>query len=81
MVDWTHIPGLAPYPETLAAMEAHVAAMHEGRAGDDVVFNAHETQERLNVADTIKVQWNGEEVTSITLDGMVEIVAEGTVNL
>jgi urea carboxylase-associated protein 2 len=22
-------------------------------------FNAHETQERLNVADTIKVQWNG----------------------
>jgi diaminopimelate epimerase len=29
----------------------------------------------------IKVEWNGEEVTSITLDGMVEIVAEGTVNL
>ncbi|MDX2274513.1 MAG: urea carboxylase-associated family protein [Hyphomonadaceae bacterium] len=24
-----------------------------------LVFNPHETQERLNVADTIKVQWNG----------------------
>jgi hypothetical protein len=31
MVEWTHIPGLAPYPETLAAMEARAEAMHAAR--------------------------------------------------
>ena len=41
MVDWTHIPGLAPYPETLAAMEAHVAAMAEGRAGEAIWLLEH----------------------------------------
>jgi len=41
MVDWTHIPGLAPYPETLAAMEAHVAAMNEGRAGEAIWLLEH----------------------------------------
>lgn len=41
MVDWTHIPGLAPYPETLAAMEAHVAAMNEGRADEAIWLLEH----------------------------------------
>ena len=41
MVEWTHIPGLAPYPETLAAMEAHVAAMTEGRAGEAIWLLEH----------------------------------------
>ena len=41
MVDWTHIPGLAPYPETLAAMEAHVAAMNDGRAGEAIWLLEH----------------------------------------
>ncbi|MFM2355589.1 MAG: lipoyl(octanoyl) transferase LipB [Pseudomonadota bacterium] len=41
MVDWTHIPGLAPYPETVAAMEAHVAAMNEGRAGEAIWLLEH----------------------------------------
>jgi lipoyl(octanoyl) transferase len=41
MVDWTHIPGLAPYPETLAAMVAHVAAMNEGRAGEAIWLLEH----------------------------------------
>lgn len=41
MVDWTHIPGLAPYPETLAAMEAHVGAMNEGSAAEAVWLLEH----------------------------------------
>lgn len=41
MVDWTQIPGLAPYPETLAAMEAHVGAMNEGRAGEAIWLLEH----------------------------------------
>jgi lipoyl(octanoyl) transferase len=41
MVDWTHIPGLAPYPETLAAMEAHVAAMNAGTAGEAIWLLEH----------------------------------------
>jgi lipoyl(octanoyl) transferase len=41
MVDWTHLPGLAPYAETLAAMERHVAAMHEGRAGEAIWLLEH----------------------------------------
>jgi lipoyl(octanoyl) transferase len=41
MVQWTHIPGPAPYPETLAAMEAHVAAMNEGRATEAIWLLEH----------------------------------------
>jgi lipoyl(octanoyl) transferase len=41
MVDWTHIPGLAPYPETLAAMEAHVGAMNAGTAGEAIWLLEH----------------------------------------
>ncbi len=32
MVEWTHIPGLAPYAETLAAMEARAEAIARGEA-------------------------------------------------
>ena len=41
MVEWRHLPGLSPYPETLAAMEAHVAAMTEGRAGEEIWLLEH----------------------------------------
>ena len=41
MVAWRHLPGLSPYAETLAEMEAHVAAMHEGRAGEEVWLLEH----------------------------------------
>ncbi len=41
LVDWTHIPGLAPYPETLAAMEAHVAAMNAGTADEAIWLLEH----------------------------------------
>ena len=41
MVEWRHLPGLQPYTETLAAMEAHVAAMHEGRAGEAIWLLEH----------------------------------------
>ena len=41
MVDWTHIPGLAPYPETLAAMERHVAAMNAGTADEAIWLLEH----------------------------------------
>jgi lipoyl(octanoyl) transferase len=41
MVEWRHLPGLSPYPETLAAMEAHVAAMNEGRAGEAIWLLEH----------------------------------------
>ncbi|MFN5999265.1 MAG: lipoyl(octanoyl) transferase LipB [Paracoccaceae bacterium] len=41
MVDWTHLPELAPYPETLAAMEAHVAAMNAGQAGEAIWLLEH----------------------------------------
>ncbi|MGQ0611210.1 MAG: lipoyl(octanoyl) transferase LipB [Paracoccaceae bacterium] len=41
MVDWTHLSGLAPYPETLAAMEAHVGAMNEGRADEAIWLLEH----------------------------------------
>jgi len=41
MVEWRHLPGLAPYTETLAAMEAHVAAMHDGRAGEAIWLLEH----------------------------------------
>jgi lipoyl(octanoyl) transferase len=41
MVEWRHLPGLAPYVETVAAMEAHVAAMQEGRAGEAIWLLEH----------------------------------------
>jgi lipoyl(octanoyl) transferase len=41
VVEWRHLPGLSPYPETLAAMEAHVAAMNEGRAGEAIWLLEH----------------------------------------
>lgn len=41
MVEWTHIPGLAPYAETLAAMEARVAAIREGVASEAVWLLEH----------------------------------------
>jgi lipoyl(octanoyl) transferase len=39
--EWRLIPGLAPYPETLAAMKAPVAAMNEGRAGNAIQLLQH----------------------------------------
>ncbi len=41
MVEWRHMPGLSPYEETVAAMEAHVAAMHEGRAAESIWLLEH----------------------------------------
>lgn len=41
MVEWTHLPGLAPYAETLAAMEARVAAIAEGTAPETVWLLEH----------------------------------------
>lgn len=41
MEEWRHFPGLSPYPETLLAMEAHVSAMHEGRAGEALWLLEH----------------------------------------
>ena len=40
-MDWTILPGLAPYPETLAAMEAHVARMAAGTADEAVWLLEH----------------------------------------
>lgn len=40
-VEWTTLPGLAPYTETLAAMEARVAAIHEGRAPEAIWLLEH----------------------------------------
>ncbi len=41
MVEWTHLPGLAPYVETLAAMEARVAAIAAGDAPEAVWLLEH----------------------------------------
>ena len=41
MVEWRHIPGISPYLETIEAMEAHVAAMNEGRAGEAIWLLEH----------------------------------------
>ncbi|MCA0272814.1 MAG: lipoyl(octanoyl) transferase LipB [Proteobacteria bacterium] len=41
MVEFTHLPGLAGYAETLAAMEARVAAIHDGTADEAVWFLEH----------------------------------------
>jgi lipoyl(octanoyl) transferase len=39
--EWTTLPGLAPYGETVAAMEARVAAIHEGRAPEAIWLLEH----------------------------------------
>ena len=41
MPEWTILPGLSPYAETLAAMEARAAAIAEGRAGEAVWLVEH----------------------------------------
>lgn len=41
MVEWTHLPGLAPYAETLAAMEARAAAIVEGTAPEAIWLLEH----------------------------------------
>ena len=41
MPEWTTLPGLSPYAETLAAMEARVAAIAEGRADEAVWLVEH----------------------------------------
>jgi lipoyl(octanoyl) transferase len=40
-VEWTTLPGLAPYAETLAAMEARVAAIAEGTAPEAIWLLEH----------------------------------------
>ncbi len=40
-LDWQHLPGLAPYAETLAAMEARAAAIAEGTAPEAVWLLEH----------------------------------------
>lgn len=40
-VDWQHLPGLAPYAETLAAMEARAAAIAAGDAPEAVWLLEH----------------------------------------
>ena len=41
MVEWTHLPGLAPYVDTLAAMEARVAAIAAGDAPEAIWLLEH----------------------------------------
>ena len=40
-VQWQHLPGLAPYLETLAAMEARAAAIAAGEAPEAVWLLEH----------------------------------------
>ena len=40
-MDWSSLPGLQPYPETLAAMEARVAAIAAGEAPEAVWLLEH----------------------------------------
>jgi lipoyl(octanoyl) transferase len=40
-IEWRIIEGLSPYAETVAAMEARVEAIHEGRAGECVWLVEH----------------------------------------
>jgi len=39
--DWTTLPGLAPYPETLAAMETRAAAIADGTAPEAIWLLEH----------------------------------------
>ncbi|MFN5826283.1 MAG: lipoate-protein ligase B, partial [Rhodobacterales bacterium] len=41
MPEWTHLPGLAPYDATLAAMEARVAAIAAGTKPEAVWLLEH----------------------------------------
>jgi lipoyl(octanoyl) transferase len=41
MIEWSHLPGLAPYDETLAAMEARAAAIAEGTATEAIWLLEH----------------------------------------
>jgi lipoyl(octanoyl) transferase len=41
MIEWTHLPGLAPYAETLAAMEARVAQIAAGAAPEAIWLLEH----------------------------------------
>lgn len=41
MVEWTHIPGLAPYEATLAAMEARAEAIARGEAEEAIWLLEH----------------------------------------
>ena len=41
MIEWTHLPGLAPYVETLAAMEARVAQIAAGTATEAIWLLEH----------------------------------------
>lgn len=41
MVEWTHIPGLAPYAQTLAAMEARAEAIARGDADEAIWLLEH----------------------------------------
>ena len=41
MIAWDILPGLTPYPDAVAAMEAHVADMIAGRAGERVLLVEH----------------------------------------
>ena len=41
MPEWTILPGLSPYAETLAAMEARVAAIAEGSASEAIWLLEH----------------------------------------
>lgn len=41
MVEWRHLPGLAPYVETLAAMEARVADIAAGTAPETIWLLEH----------------------------------------
>jgi lipoyl(octanoyl) transferase len=41
MTTFRVLPGLSPYAATLAAMEAHVAAMADGRAGEEIWLLEH----------------------------------------
>ena len=40
-VEWKTLPGLASYAETLAAMEARVAAIHQGTAPEAIWLLEH----------------------------------------
>src|SRR5690606_25623501 len=41
VTEWTHIPGLAPYAETLARMEARAAAIAAGEADEAIWLLEH----------------------------------------
>ncbi len=40
-IEWVHLPGLAPYTETLSAMEARVAAISAGTASEAIWLLEH----------------------------------------